>query len=292
MAPLGSCQDYSPAEALHTSQGELSYGAPRAGQKQKFSVWCLASWNVRTLLDIEGSIMTARQRNERVAVDERKIDQVVSELNRYNVVVAALQETKWFGNEIYRVEDSVVLTSGREVPEHVGSRQRGEGVAIVLLGPAVSAWKAGGSRWKAWSSRLITVSLKTGRRKCDQLHVLSCYAPTFAACRSEKDAFFDDLQQAISEIPSTEPFVMLGDFNARVGSRVEDDEWWYERGPHGYGDLNEAGKELLSFLSANEATVCNTLFEKKDIYKQTWQHPKSKLYWHCIDYAIMKRMDR
>ena len=26
---------------------------------------------------------------------------------------------------------------------------------------------------------------------------------------------------------------MLGGFNARVGSRVsDDDEWWYERGPH------------------------------------------------------------
>ena len=28
----------------------------------------------------------------------------------------------------------MVLTSGREVPQHIGSRQRGEGVAIVLSG--------------------------------------------------------------------------------------------------------------------------------------------------------------
>ena len=35
---------------------------------------------------------------------------------------------------------------------------------------------------------------------------------------------------------------LLGDFNARVGSRVnQDDDWWYERGPHGHGVLNEAG---------------------------------------------------
>ena len=63
------------------------------------------------------------------------------------------------------------------------------------------------------------------------------------------------------------------------------------RGPHGHGSLNEAGKELLSFLSINDATVCNTWFEKKAIHKQTWQHPKSK-QWHCIDYAIMKRAHR
>ena len=57
-------------------------------------------------------------------------------------------------------------------------------------------------------------------------------------------------------LPSEECLVMLGDFNARVGSRVnQDDDWWYERAPHGHGVLNESGRELLSFLSINEATV-------------------------------------
>ena len=79
-------------------------------------------------------------------MDERKIDQVVYELERYQVVVAALQETKWFGIDMYTVGDSVVLTSGRVVLEQEGSRQRGEGVAVVLSGSAVSTWKAGGSQ--------------------------------------------------------------------------------------------------------------------------------------------------
>ena len=35
-----------------------------------------------------------------------------------------------------------------------------------------------------------------------------------------------------------------------------------ERGPHRYGALDEAGKELVSLLSTYEATVCNTWFEK------------------------------
>jgi len=56
---------------------------------------------------------------------------------------------------------------------------------------------------------------------------------------------------------------MLGDFYARVGSRKEDDQWWQERGPFGYGDLNETGEELLSFLATNEATVCNTWLRRK-----------------------------
>ena len=70
--------------------------------------------------------------------------------------------------------------------------------------------------------------------------------------------------------------MLLGDFNARVGTRsgVSDadsaDEWADVRGPCGFGECNEAGKELLSFLSLNNATVCNTWFAKKPVYKQSW----------------------
>ena len=45
----------------------------------------LASWNLRTLVDVEGSVETARHGCEVSVMDERKIDQVVSELDRYCV---------------------------------------------------------------------------------------------------------------------------------------------------------------------------------------------------------------
>ena len=243
---------------------------------------------MRTLLDVDGPIETARHRVDLEVVDERKIDQVVAVLGRYKVDMAALQETKWFGDAIYRVAQSVVVAAGRPVPCAGAVRQRGEGVAIVLSGSALKAWSLGGKIWKAWSSRLVSVTLKMGHKQDRWLHVLSCYAPTYAASREEKNRFFNTLQQALSAIPPQDCYVILGDFNARVGSRVEGDEWWNERGPHGYGVLNDAGRELLSFLSINEATICNTWFMKKAIHKQTWQHPRSR-QWHCIDYSIMRR---
>ena len=52
---------------------------------------------------MDGSIETARKTS---VVDERKIDQVVGELDKYKVVVAALQESN-----VYRVGDSVVLST-------------------------------------------------------------------------------------------------------------------------------------------------------------------------------------
>ena len=51
-----------------------------------FSWWYVASWNVWTLLNVEGSIETARDCDASV-IDERKIDQVISELDRYRVMV-------------------------------------------------------------------------------------------------------------------------------------------------------------------------------------------------------------
>ena len=185
------------------------------------------------------------------------------------MVVAGLQKTKWFGEGVYRVEKSLVLASGRPVPGGNQIKRRGEGVAIVLTGPAIDAWKDGGSQWKAWNSHLVSAKLVTGRNKADCLHVLSCYAPTFAASREEKDEFYCVLQQALSSIPQRENFVLLGNFNARIGSRSTESEWWNVRGPHSHGELNDAGRELLTFLSINEATVCNTWFEKKDIHKRT-----------------------
>ena len=35
----------------------------------------------------------------------------------------------------------------------------------------------------------------------------------------------------------------------------------------------------------------NTFFEKRSIYKYTWQHPGSKK-WHCIDYILMKERQK
>ena len=112
------------------------------------------------------------------------------------------------------VGESVVLTAGRDVPGIGHVKQRGKGVAIVLIGSAIGAWKAGGKCWKAWNSRIISAILVSGSRSRDRIHVLSCYAPTYASSREEKEAFFDSLQQATSAVPPGESCVMLGDFNA------------------------------------------------------------------------------
>ena len=103
------------------------------------------------------------------------------------------------------------------------------------------------------------------------LHVISCYAPTFARPRHEKETFFVELRDRLLSIRERDLYVVLGDFNARVGSSPghEEDAWRQVRGPYGGGTMNEAGEQLLSFLSMFNSRLCNTYFKKKDIHKVT-----------------------
>ena len=167
--------------------------------------------------------------------------------------VVGLQETKWFGCDVYDVAGSVVLTVGRAVPDSNDSLQRGEGVALVLLGSSIDAWKAGGQQWKAWSSRLVTACLKIGNKS---LHVASCYALTRSVRREEKDRLYDKLGSFIDGVPDSDVYILLEDFNARIGSREqEDDPWGMATGPHELGNLNDSSKELLNFLNTHQITV-------------------------------------
>ena len=180
----------------------------------------------------------------------------------------------------------------RSVPPLDEPIRRGEGVALVLLNDAITSWQAAGKQWKSWSARMISASFRIGEKPRDILHVVSCYAPTWGSSRAVKDEFWDGLESLLAAVPPGDQWIILGDFNARIGSRIcPGDQWDGVRGPYGFGELNDAGRELLSFLSSYQGMVGNSWFQKKDIYKQTWRHPKSG-DWHCIDYVLMQQKHR
>ena len=98
MASLGSHRVCHTAEVFQTSQDKDQFA--HRSKKRKTLSWRMGTWNVRSMVDTEGPIEVASRwgRGERMA---------------------ALQETKWFGSEVYQVGGSVELTVEREEKGHL-----------------------------------------------------------------------------------------------------------------------------------------------------------------------------
>ena len=64
--------------------------------------------------------------------------------------------------------------------------------------------------------------------------IVSAYAPTMTNPDEDKDKFYDDLDFVISAAPRTDKLILLGDFNARVGT--DHQTWEGVTGSEGVGN--------------------------------------------------------
>lgn len=74
----------------------------------------------------------------------------------------------------------------------------------------------------------------------------------------------------------------MGDFNARIGSRIDGEEQII--GTSYYGQRNERGNLLARCAMKNRLKIANTFFPKPNKRKWTWISPKGKK--HEIDYIL------
>ena len=220
-------------------------------------------WNVRALVENSGDARICRTRPKTTcncnSVD-RKLDLLIGELKRYKVsaMVAAIQETKWFGQDVWNAEGYTFLHSGRPLPTSEDDHaMRNEGVGIALDERATIAWRAAMETWCAVSSRIVTARLnavsKGQRRPASSrepsdvfMTILSVYAPTSKAPPSIKQKFSQDLQATLSLVLPRDILVLLGDFNARVGKRDHSSCLCEETLVlYGLDERNDAGEDFL-----------------------------------------------
>ena len=120
--------------------------------------------------------------------------------------------------------------------------------------------------------------------------IVSAYAPTMTNPDDVKDKFYNDLNSVISATPRTDKLILLGDFNASVGT--DHQTWEGEIGTEGTGKCNSNVLLLLKKCAEHELLITNTVFRLPTRNKKTsWMHPRSK-HWHLIDYVIVRRKDR
>ena len=226
------------------------------------------SWNVRTLCPGLDPSNTNHQ-------DHLRTSAIVDlELNRYNIDIAALQETRLKESGSVRETNYTIYWQGRPKEE---THQHGVGIAVknTLMKHITTPIGT--------SERIISLKLSTD---CGTVVIISAYAPTLTSNDDEKDKFYSDLQSLISSVRDTERLLLLGDFNARVG---HDHSAWPDcLGLFGIGNINENGQRLLEFCSMNHLCITGSYFKTKNVHKVTWQHPRSK-HWHQLDHIITKR---
>ena len=276
-------------------------------QERRKNYLTVGTWNVRTLVESTGDERICRKRPASVCKPgnhrddpgkvDRKLDLVVRELSRYRVSVAGIQESKWFGSDVWPADGYTFLHSGHPLPSEHDRGTRNEGVGIALDEKATVAWKNAGEVWEAVSSRIVMARLlwtgsgkrKHGRRSTDTyVSVFCAYAPTAKAPPGIKQRFYTDLQDTIDKIPHNDILVTLGDFNARVGVLDQgSDVWCGVLGRHGMSERNLPGEEFLEFCAANSLSIMNTLFQKKVVHQGTWTHPATKRC-HMIDFVVMR----
>jgi len=227
----------------------------------------IGSWNVRTLLD------DATRR------PERQTAIVTLQLSHYKVDICCLQETRFSGQGQLRENGYTFYWSGRDPQQ-----RREAGVAFAI---ANNIAKNLVSLPQAISDRLIRMRLPLNDKR--YVTIICCYAPTMTHTDESKESFYAALTTAVKQVPHDDKLLLLGDFNARVGSDVE--TWPSVLGHHGKGACNSNGELLLTFCAEHHMTVSNTIFQMPDKWFYSWQHPRSKRY-HLLDYALVRQADR
>ena len=105
--------------------------------------------------------------------------------------------------------------------------------------------------------------------------VIQVYAPNSKAEEAEVERFYEDLQDFLELTRKKDVLFIIGDWNAKVGSR----ETPGVTGKFGLGIENEAGQRLIEFCQENAPVIANTILQQHEetlhMDITIWSTPKS-----------------
>ena len=190
-----------------------------------------------------------------------KTAQVVAEMKLNKLSVLGLCETRWTGSGRMQLTTGESLIYSGHTEENAPHT---EGVGLMLSKEAQGALLD----WRAVSSRIITARFNS---KVCKIMIVQCYAPTNSTDPDSTTEFYEILQTVLNKRAKRDLLILMGDFNAKVGSsNVGKEE---VMGKNGVGEMNEDGECFSDFCSFNSLVIGGTVFEHKRIHKVTWVSP-------------------
>ncbi len=199
-----------------------------------------------------------------------KLELLRREMAKYKYDILGISEMRWTG--CGELNSGEVIWSGEE-KEH----QRGVGF---LLNKRARDALIG---YIPVSSRIIAATFKGTPMN---ITVIQVYAPTADKTDEEIEQFYEQLEGTIRLFSRKDVKIIVGDWNAKVGSDREG--WESVMGRYGFGERNERGKRLLEFAEKHGLMICNTRFQQKECRKWTWRAPDGK-HKNMIDLVLVDR---
>nr|VZI46624.1 unnamed protein product [Spirometra erinaceieuropaei] len=198
---------------------------------------------------------------------ERRTALVARELARYKVDIVALSETRF--SEQGQLEEVgagyTFFWSGRPRAE-----RRDAGVAFAIRNDIVGRLPC---LPQGINDRLMSLRLPLWRGKFAT--IISAYAPTMTNPDAVRDKFYEDLHALLATVSKADKLIVLGDFNARVGT--DHTAWREVLGPHGLRGSNDNGLLLLRTCAKHRLILTNTFFCLPEPEEATWRHPRNEL---------------
>ncbi|GFN95634.1 endonuclease-reverse transcriptase [Plakobranchus ocellatus] len=193
-------------------------------------------------------------------------------MERMKLNILGLSEVRWKG--------AGKITSGGHEIIYSGGTESEKGVGIIVDQTVTKAIKG----YWTLSDRVLLVKIAG---KPVDLNIIQVYAPTANSNDEDLDKFYNDLDTAKTQCKSQDLLIIMGDFNAKVGTEKVD----YIVGKHGLGIRNERGEKLIEWYQTNNIIVGNTWFQQPPRRKWTWKSPGDETR-NQIDYMMISRRYR
>ena len=197
----------------------------------------IRTWNVQTLW-ISGKLELLRQ-----------------EMKRFRYYIIGILDVCWIGK-------AKTSNGGFILSEEDNTHLRGVGL---LLSTKARKALVG---YNSISSRIITARFNAAPFKITVVHA---YVPLSACLDENIEAFYGTLEDALATIHRKDILIMLGDWNAKVGS--DNIDWKRVMGGHRYSNRYEQEERLLEFAATYNSYIWNTRSKQKSQQKRTWASP-------------------
>uniref|UniRef100_A0A914UT50 Craniofacial development protein 2-like n=1 Tax=Plectus sambesii TaxID=2011161 RepID=A0A914UT50_9BILA len=143
-----------------------------------------------------------------------------------------------------------IISDGKTIIYSSHDERHEFGVGIVLSDSAAKSLLG----WKPVSDRIITARFLSKHAKTT---IVQVHAPIEGSKDHEKDAFYEQLNDILADIPKHDVLIFMGDMNAKIGSDRRG--WDNVIGPHGSSaSTNNNGERFLSLCSLHDLGVGNT----------------------------------